>query len=336
MRLTRRDFLKTTIASSAACGLAQTAIANTQPAAQRITDTHVYLGHWPNEQLLSEDALKLIEELRRNKISEAWVGSFEGLFHKDIAAVNQRLAAACARVPLAPPVLPSNEQKHSKSESSAHQLAPIERATAGSSSGAMSEPHLIPFGTINPALPDWEEDLRRCHEVFQMPGIRLHPNYHGYTLDDPRFTRVLELAASCGLIVQLVASLPTKPSFLLSPVTNQVDLKPLADKVTANKKLRILIANGYKLAGNGALQSLAKAEHAYFDLGRTTEVADALELIGAVSAERVVFGSGGPLHHIDDAWSKLRKLKLSSAQNQAIATLNASKLVAGDRKEDRQ
>ena len=39
------------------------------------------------------------------------------------------------------------------------------------------------------------------------PGIRVHPTYHGYSLDDSRFAKLLKLAASANLFVQLVAEL---------------------------------------------------------------------------------------------------------------------------------
>ncbi len=115
-----------------------------------IVDTNVNLSRWPFRRTPCDETSALIERLKRSGITRAWAGSLDGVFHRDIGGVNQRLFAEC------------QEYKS-----------------------------LIPFGTVNPTLPDWEEDLRRCHEDYAMPGIRLHPNYHGYTLEDPRLTRLL-------------------------------------------------------------------------------------------------------------------------------------------------
>jgi predicted TIM-barrel fold metal-dependent hydrolase len=105
-----------------------------------------------------------VARLKHHNVVEAWAGSFEGLLHRNLLDVNARLAEECRK-----------------------------------NGGGI----LVPFGSVNPAWPDWEEDLRLCHEVHRMPGIRLHPGYQTYTFAHPEFARLIRAAADRGLLIQI-------------------------------------------------------------------------------------------------------------------------------------
>ena len=164
----RRKVLTLAVSAGVASTLlpATTRSADDEQPRFRIIDTNVSLFRWPLRRLPLDDPDALVQKLRVPGIAQAWAGSFEGILHRDIAGVNQRLADACR-----------------------------------------SRAELIPVGSINPELPDWEDDLRRCTDEHHMPGIRLHPNYHGYPLDDPRFHRLVELAPAAGRFIQIAAAM---------------------------------------------------------------------------------------------------------------------------------
>jgi predicted TIM-barrel fold metal-dependent hydrolase len=290
MEVTRRLFLKRTLATTAACGLAQVTAAN-DTRAESITDTHIYLGHWPHQQLSSEAPSKLVADLRRAGVTQAWAGSFDGLFHKDIAGVNERLTEMCAR----------------------------------------GNGMLIPFGSINLTLPDWEDDIRRCHETFHMPGVRLHPTYHGYTLDDPRFAKLLELASVRGLVVQLVPSVESKPHFLLNPRLAQLEMGPLKDKIAAIPHLKVVVANGYRNVDDKVTQSLLPLRPIHFDFSRAETTKDVRQLIAMASSDQVVFGSGMPLRDVDPVILKMQQAQLTDDNRQAVTMKNANRLIATNR-----
>lgn len=274
MRFTRRRLLKHAVLSATACGLAQVGVADegSPPAgAEPIIDTHVYVGQWPHERVGGDESAELATMLRKYDISSAWAGSFNGLFHKDIGGVNQRLAEVCAK---------------------------------------RGDGQLIPFGTVNPTLPDWEEDVRRCHEVFRTPGIRLHPNYHGYSLDDPRFGRLVSLAASRRLIVQIVAWLEDKPRKWLRPHVEEVDLKPLATAVLKSPSVKLVITNGFTEIDDAVFRTLTALPQVSFDFGRLKQADELRTLIAASSPDRIIFGSGAPLHAIyTTSLQEYRRLK---------------------------
>src|SRR5258705_12290378 len=162
-------------------------------------DVNVNLSRWPFRRLVGDEPAELVAGLRKRDVTQAWTGTFDGIFHKDISRANAQLAENCRRY--------------------------------GSNL-------LIPFGAINPKLPDWQEDLRRCREEHRMPGIRLYPNYHGYKLDDAVFPELLAAAASRGLIVQIALAMEDErtqnPLMQLAPV----DPAPLLETVNRQTSAR--------------------------------------------------------------------------------------------------
>jgi hypothetical protein len=60
-----------------------------------IIDVNVSLSRWPFRRLLGDETPDLVARLREQKVVKAWAGSFDGILHKDIGAVNARLAAEC-------------------------------------------------------------------------------------------------------------------------------------------------------------------------------------------------------------------------------------------------
>ncbi len=253
-----------------------------------IIDVNVHLDRWPFRRLPCDEPPALLKKLQSHGVTGAWAGSYDGLLHKDIGGVNARLAETCKR----------------------------------HGSGV-----LIPFGSVNPKLPDWPEDLRRCHEDYRMPGIRLHPNYHGYGLDDPACAELLTLAEHRGLIVQLVVRMEdTRTQHPLLQVPD-VDVAPLVDLVKARPQLRLVVLNGMRSVRGALLTNLLDAGQVYLEIATLEGVGGVAKLLESMPVERLLFGSHMPLFHLESALLKLRESNLSAAQRDAITHKNASRLL---------
>jgi hypothetical protein len=252
-------------------------------------DTNVSVGPWPFRRFPGDTPSDLINRLKKRGVTQAWAGTYEGVFHRDTSAANARLARAC------------------------------ETNGAGL---------LRPFGSINPASPGWQEDLRRCHEVHRMPGIRLHPNYHGYSLSHPAFAELLAAARNRKLVVQLALSLEDErtqhPLMRVPPV----DPSPLADIVARHAGLRLVVLNRTRVPAGPELQRLAKAGEVCFDIAGIEGVGCVQSLIEAVTAERVVFGSHSPFQYFDSALLKLKESAIHGPTQAAILTGNALRLLS--------
>lgn len=251
-------------------------------------DVHVYLGQWPFRRLHGDEPSHLVELLRKAGVTQAWAGNFEGLLHRDMAGVNQRLTEQCRRV---------------------------------------GDHFLLPFGTVHPLLPDWEEDLRRCREIHGMRGLRLYPQYHQYSADQQRIERVCELAERHNLILQVVLSLEDQrtqhPLVQVAPA----DPTPWIEQAAQRPRLQLVLLNLGRGVRMENLDQIGATANIQVDFANWEGVGGLTHLLERVTVDRIVFGSHTPLFAFASASLKLREAAIAGQFQEAIKFSNAQRLL---------
>ncbi len=260
-----------------------------------IIDTNINLFKWPFRSLKYGDTRTLVEKLRKHRVIEAWAGSFEALLSKDMHGVNTRLAEECREY---------------------------------------GPGFLIPFGSVNLAWPDWQEDVRRCHEVHAMPGIRIYPGYQPFDLGHPALPLLVRMTSQLDLILQVVLGLedprvhhpiidvlPTKLDPLEGILSDTPGAKvqllhfpgnalPQVTQLMTHTRTGIDISS---LEGNGAI-------------GRILGLPPYTEAV-QVPIDRILFGSHAPFFPLETAILKLIESPLDLFQLQAIMQGNGRRLL---------
>ena len=193
-------------------------------------------------------------------------------------------------MPLALPVLSSNQNKQ----------LPLDKP----------QPKLAPFGEINPLAPNWESELDRCATIHHMPGVRLHPNYHDYKLDHPNFASFLKAAAERKLIVQLTILM--EDARMMHPLMRvpPVDITPLEKLVSQTPGLRLVLLNALTSASRtDKLYRLTSAGDVYVEIAMLETLAALETLVKDIPVERILFGSHAPSFYFEAATLKLQEVE---------------------------
>ena len=253
-----------------------------------IIDTNVHLGRWPFRHSPWNTTAAIVAKLKTFKITLACAGSCDAVFDKDLGGVNERLARECKE---------------------------------------LGEGLLIPFGSVNPKLPDWRDEVFRCREHHAMKGIRLYPGYHGYKLDDPLVVELLVDAAMSGLFVQIVMQVEdfrTQHPLMQVP---PVDITPLPGVIAKCREIKLQVLNSTAVIPEQILVPLARSNRVCFDFAMIEGVGGLGRFAEKTGPAAVLFGSHFPLFYVDSAVLKVREAGLTDADTEAILSGNARRIL---------
>ena len=254
-----------------------------------IIDVNAYLGHWPFRKLNYNTADSLCELMARNGVTRAWVAMFEGIFYKDVQTANRDLA-----------------------------------------DGAKGfEDRLKPVAVINPSFPGWRDDLTECVGELGMTAVRLHPNYHNYTLVDDCFAELMDEASARKLVVQIAARASDERMHHWHVMVPPTDLAPLGKAAEAHRDVPIVLCNVKQGDARRIEGGLESHDNVFIEIAHVESVNGVGELADGIGSRRVLFGSQAPYQYLKSAILKMQESDLSDEARDDILFRNAQRLEGG-------
>ena len=191
-------------------------------------------------------------------------------------------------------------------------------------SNSIRSERIIPFPSFHPASPQALEEITEIHrQDFQ--GIKLHPYYQDFFLDEPRLLPVFERISELGLI--LVMHTGFDIGFPRQP---RVDPAKIASLLRQLPELKFIATHLGSWQQWQEVQEELVGTNVYFDIAFSLEYLPremARKIILDHPADRVVFGSDSPWAAQQNTIELLRSLELGTAREAQILGGNAEKLL---------
>lgn len=184
--------------------------------------------------------------------------------------------------------------------------------------------NLICFGTLHPLQDDWQTEIDYL-AANGIPGIKLHPDYQQFYVDEPELLPIYRALADAGLILLFHAGVDVGlPSPVHCPPQR---LAQVLDKVP---DLTIIAAHmgGYDCWDD--VERYLVGRNLYFDTSYSIAHLGAermASLIHAHGANKVLFGTDSPWTDQAEEVAKIRALALSDGEIASVLGENAGRLL---------
>lgn len=184
-------------------------------------------------------------------------------------------------------------------------------------------PQFVGFATMHPLQTDWEREIERIC-TLNLRGVKFHPDFQGFNIDDDRMAPIYRKLAQCGLPVLLHMGDDrydfSAPQRLYNMMQKTPDLLCIAAHFGGYQRwseaARYLLDGNLRFDTSSSLWRLSKDE--------------AVGLIHHFGADKLMFGTDFPMWSHEEELERFLALDLTDAENDLILHQNFDNLFAGN------
>ena len=188
------------------------------------------------------------------------------------------------------------------------------------------EPEIISFGSVYPTGDTFEPELRRL-KAAGIKGIKLHPEYQDFEIDDRRACRVYEACGELGLIISFHSGYDLAYMHRLNCPADK------ARRIVGDFPKNIFVFahfGGYRIFPE-VLKYLA-GENCYFDTSFVSRADSEFypvlkNIVKKHGADRLLFGSDTPWMYVEESVRLIESLDIKDADKERIFDTNARRLL---------
>lgn len=158
-----------------------------------------------------------------------------------------------------------------------------------------AQPDFVAFGSVHPHAKDWEAELDFLRQAG-IKGLKLHPEYQGYSLEEPEVEAMLRAAAPHFVFLCHMGGLVPG----VTPATVQAAPHMLARLLDRVPGMRFVAAHfGGQYLWEEALEHLAGRDDVWLDTAAALRsIAPELlrQILDRHDPEKIIFGSDYPFY----------------------------------------
>lgn len=187
---------------------------------------------------------------------------------------------------------------------------------------------ILAFGSVHPEAEDVFDEIERIAEMG-LYGIKLHPDYQEFMVDDERLDPVYDHIAKVGIPVAFHTGWDClSPELIHCPPERSLKM------LKKHPDMKVILAH---LGGNDMWEDVFELlaginNEVYFDTSFTAKCPDELmtRIINKHGADRILLGSDCPWESAQKMIEKLLRLDISDDAREKIMGKNACRLLGLD------